>query len=147
MAIQNLDNVDSISPSTLFAVNQNGLDYNCTAAVVADFIEQNVTVNDGKVIQYASPIAGSTVAISGTNNSVWLVLTPISTVATLTILLPQVSGCVANQEILVNTTQTITALTVNLNGAVGGGVPTTLAANGFFTLRFEPVIQKWYRVG
>jgi len=147
MAIQNLDNVDSISPSTLFAVNQNGLDYNCTAAVVADFIEQNVTVNDGKVIQYSSPISGSTVAISGTNNSVWLVLTPISTVATLTILLPQGSGCVANQEILVNTTQTITALTVNLNGAVGGGVPTTLAANGFFTLRFEPVIQKWYRVG
>jgi hypothetical protein len=76
MAIQNLDNVDSISPSTLFAVNQNGLDYNCTAAVVADFIEQNVTVNDGKVIQYSSPISGSTVAISGTNNSVWLVLTP-----------------------------------------------------------------------
>ncbi len=147
MAIQNLDNVDSISNSTLFAVNQNGLDYNCTAAVVADFIEQNVTVNDGKVIQYASPIAGSTVAISGTNNSVWLVLTPISTVATLTILLPEVSGCVANREILVNTTQTITALTVNLNGAVGGGVPTTLAANGFFRLRFEPVIQKWYRVG
>jgi len=147
MAIQNLDNVDSISPSTLFAVNQNGLDYNCTAAVVADFIEQNVTVNDGKVIQYSSPISGSTVAISGTNNSVWLVLTPISTVASLTILLPEVSGCVANQEILVNTTQTITALTVNLNGAVGGGVPTTLAANGFFTLRFEPVIQKWYRVG
>lgn len=147
MAIQNLDNVDSISPSTLFAVNQNGLDYNCTAAVVADFIEQNVTVNDGKVIQYSSPISASTVAISGTNNSVWLVLTPISTVASLTIQLPEVSGCVANQEILVNTTQTITALTVNLNGAVGGGVPTTLAANGFFTLRFEPVIQKWYRVG
>lgn len=147
MAIQNLDNVDSISPSTLFAVNQNGLDYNCTAAVVADFIEQNVTVNDGKVIQYSSPISGSTVAISGTNNSVWLVLTPVGTLTTFTILLPQVSGCVANQEILVNTTQTITALTVNLNGAVGGGVPTTLAANGFFTLRFEPVIQKWYRVG
>lgn len=147
MAIQNLDNVDSISPSTLFAVNQNGLDYNCTAAVVADFIEQNVTVNDGKVIQYSSPISGSTVAISGTNNSVWLVLTPTSTLATLTIQLPEVSGCVANQEILVNTTQTITSLTVNLNGAVGGGVPTTLAANGFFTLRFEPVIQKWYRVG
>jgi hypothetical protein len=147
MAIQNLDNVDSISPSTLFAVNQNGLDYNCTAAVVADFIEQNVTVNDGKVIQYSSPISASTVAISGTNNSVWLVLTPISTVASLTIQLPQVSGCVANQEVLVNTTQTITSLTVNLNGAVGGGVPTTLAANGFFTLRFEPVIQKWYRVG
>jgi hypothetical protein len=147
MAIQNLDNVDSISPSTLFAVNQNGLDYNCTAAVVADFIEQNVTVNDGKVIQYSSPISASTVAISGTNNSVWLVLTPISTLASLTIQLPQVSGCVANQEVLVNTTQTITSLTVNLNGAVGGGVPTTLAANGFFTLRFEPVIQKWYRVG
>jgi len=147
MAIQNLDNVDSINNSTLFAVNQNGLDYNCTAAVVADFIQENTTLGDGKVIQYASPISASTVAISGTNNSVWLVLTPVSTLATLTILLPQVAGCVENQEILVNSTQTLTSLTVNLNGATGSGVPTSLSANGFFRLRFEPVLKNWYRVG
>jgi len=147
MAIQNLDNVDSINNSTLFAVNQNGLDFNCTAAVVAGFIQENTTLGDGKVIQYSSPISASTVAISGTNNSVWLVLTPVSTLATLTILLPQVSGCVANQEILVNSTATITSLTVNLNGAVGSNIPTSLASGGSFTLRFEPVLQKWYRVG
>jgi hypothetical protein len=147
MAIQNLDNVDSINNSTLFAVNQNGLDYNCTAAVVADFIQENTTLGDGKVIQYASPISASTVAISGTNNSVWLVLTPTGTLASLTILLPQVAGCVENQEILVNSTQTLTSLTVNLNGATGSGVPTSLSANGFFRLRFEPVLKNWYRVG
>jgi hypothetical protein len=147
MAIQNLDNVDSINNSTLFAVNQNGLDFNCTAAVVADFIQENTTLGDGKVIQYASPISASTVAISGTNNSVWLVLTPTGTLASLTILLPQVAGCVENQEILVNSTQTLTSLTVNLNGATGSGVPTSVSANGFFRLRFEPVLKKWYRVG
>lgn len=147
MAIQNLDNVDSINNSTLFAVNQNGLDYNCTSAVVADFIQENTTLGDGKVIQYAAPTNASTVAITGTGDSVWLVLTPVGTLSSLTILLPQVSGCVESQEVLVNSTATITSLTVSLNGASGGGIPTTLAANGFFTLRFEPVLQKWYRVG
>lgn len=147
MAIQNLDNVDSINNSTLFAVNQNGLDYNCTGAVLADFIQENTTLGDGKVIQYSSPISASTVAISGTNNSVWLVLTPTATLASLTILLPQVAGCVENQEILVNSTQTLTSLTVDLNGATGSGVPTSLSANGFFRLRFEPVLKNWYRVG
>lgn len=147
MAIQNLNNVSTLNDSTLFAVNQNGLDYNATGAALANFIQQNTTLGDGKVIQYASPVSASTVGITGSDSSVWLVLTPVSTLASLTILLPQVSGCVANQEILVNSTQTLTSLTVNLNGATGNGVPTSLAANGFFRLRFEPVIKNWYRVG
>jgi hypothetical protein len=51
------------------------------------------------------------------------------------------------QEILVNTTQAITALTINANGATIVGAPTTLAAGGFFRLRFDGVLDTWYRVG
>jgi hypothetical protein len=147
MAIQNLDNVDSISNSTLFAVNQNGLDYNCTGLAVANFIEQNISLNDNSVIQYAAPLTGSTVAVSGTGDSVWLVLTPASSLAALTVQLPLVDGCVANQELLVSTTQAVSSLTVSVNGGAGVGLPTSLSAGGFFRIRFEPVLKTWYRVG
>jgi hypothetical protein len=146
MAIQNLDNVDSISNSTLFAVNQNGLDYNCTGLAVANFIEQNISLNDNSVIQYSAPLTGSTVAVSGTGDSVWLVLTPASNIATLTVQLPLVDGCVANQEILILTTRTISSLTINLNGALGSGIPSGLVAGSALRLRFEPVLKTWYNV-
>jgi hypothetical protein len=47
----------------------------------------------------------------------------------------------------VNTTQAVTALTVAGNGATVNGAPTTLAANGFFRIRFDAVLDVWYRVG
>ena len=147
MAIERLQNYSPVSDSTLFAINQNGLDYNATGLEVANYIAENATVGDGKVIQYAAPTTGSTVAISGTTNSVWLVLTPAATIATLTITLPLASTCVGGQELLVNSTQTITTLTIGANGGAVVGAPATLAANGFFRLRFEPVLKTWYRVG
>jgi hypothetical protein len=147
MAIQNLDNIDSVNNSTLFAVNQNGLDYNCTGATVADFIQQNVTFTDSSVIQYAAPLTGSTVSVSGTDDNVWLVLTPAGALAALTILLPLATTCVANQELLVSSSQAVTTLTISLNSGAGVGLPTSLSAGGFFRLRFEPVLKTWYRVG
>lgn len=147
MAIQNLDNINSVNNSTLFAVNQNGLDYNCTGATVADFIQENVTFGDNKIIQYAAPLTGSTVAVTGTTSSVWLVLTPASTLAALTIQMPLASTCVENQELLVSTTQAVSSLTINVNGGAGVGLPTSLSAGGFFRIRFEPVLKTWYRVG
>lgn len=147
MAIERLQNYSPVSDSTLFAINQNGLDYNATGLQVANYIAENATVGDGKVIQYAAPTTNSTVAISGTSNSVWLVLTPAATIATLTITLPVASTCVGGQELLVNSTQTINTLTIGANGGAVVGAPSTLTANGFFRLRFEPVLKTWYRVG
>ena len=43
--------------------------------------------------------------------------------------------------------KTVTALTINLNGALGVGTPTTISSGGFFRLRFEPILKTWYRVG
>ncbi len=148
MAIENLNNLDTVNNSTLFAVNQNGLDYNATGATVAEFLQQNAT--SGSVsIQYAAPVAviGSSVSIATPNGmDTWLVLTPAGTFSTLTIILPQVATAISAQEIVVNSTQAVTTLTINGNGATVIGAPTSLAANGFFTLRFEPVLKVWYRI-
>jgi hypothetical protein len=51
------------------------------------------------------------------------------------------------QEVLVNCTQSVGTLTVLGNGANVIGAPTSLAANGFFLMKFEPILSNWYRVG
>jgi hypothetical protein len=51
-------------------------------------------------------------------------------------------------QLLVTTTQIITAFTLALNGAAAAfGAPTTLAANAFFTMRFYQATNSWYRIG
>lgn len=148
MSIERLSLIDTITASTNFAVNVNGQDYRALAGTVADYVQAAGATGDGKVIQYAGPTStGFTVNILDGDASVWLVLTPSGTLAAGTLVLPAVSNCIESQEILVASSQTVTALTINTNGAVIIGAPTTILSGGFFRLKFEPVLKTWYRVG
>ena len=98
--------------------------------------------------QYAAPSAtGFSVQVNDDSKSVWLILTPTAGFAAGTLVLPAVAKCVHDQQIVANCTQAVTTLTVSGNGATVTGAPTTLAANGFFRLRFDAVTDTWYRVG
>jgi len=102
------------------------------------------------VTQYAAPAAtGFTVLVAppDSGDSMFLLLTPNAGYAAGTITLPAAATCVDGQELLVTTTQLVTALTVGGNGSTVNGAPTTLAANAFFRLRFDGVFKAWYRVG
>ena len=148
MAIERLSLLDQITPSTVVAVNQDGIDYRANIGTVATYINQQGGSGDGKILQYSGPTAtGFTTTITDSSSSVWLVLTPNATLAAGTITLPNVANCVESQEILVSSSQTVTALTIGLNGALAVGAPTTITAGGFFRLRFEPILKTWYRVG
>jgi hypothetical protein len=148
MAIERLSLLDTITANTYFAVNVNNQDYRAAADTVAEYIQSQGAGGDGKIIQYSGPTStGFTTTITDSSASTWLVLTPNATMATGTIVLPSVANCIASQEILVSSSQTVTALTINLNGAIGVGTPTTISSGGFFRLRFEPVLKTWYRVG
>lgn len=89
------------------------------------------------------PTTGQTVT-PGADVREYLV-NPAGTLAALTITLPA-SPTMFEEEIIIVSTQTLTALTV---GAAGGntvaGAPTTLAANGFFRMRLFGTV--WRRVG
>jgi hypothetical protein len=77
----------------------------------------------------------------------WMILQPAGTLATGTITLPLNTGTPDGTQVLVTTTQIITAFTLALNGAAAAfGAPTTLAANAFFTMRFYQATNSWYRV-
>jgi len=147
-----LSQTDEITSGDLFAVfSANAANWRgAPSAVVLDWLNANLTFPNDFVSQYSGPSAtGFTVAITpATNKDVHLILTPLAGYAAGTITLPPVAGLRDGQRVLVNITQTLTALTIGLNGATAAiGAPTTLAANAFFTLKYDAVTTNWYRVG
>jgi len=148
--INQLSAVDAVVSSDQVPIysSTNGDARKASMSVIKDYVLSDATVADDKVTQYASPAAtGFTVTVNDSSDSVWLILTPLAGYAAGTITLPAVANCVDRQEVLVNTTQAVTTLTVSGNGATVIGAPTTLAANAYFRLRFDAVLDVWYRVG
>lgn len=148
--INQLSTTDSVSSGDLFPVfvTTDGDARKVSASNLRTFMLDGASVADDKITQYAAPSAtGFSVTITNASNSVWLILTPTGGFAAGTIILPAVASAVDKQELLVNSTQSVAALTINGNGATVTGAPTSLAANGFFRLRFDDVANVWYRVG
>ena len=114
-------------------------------SVLLAFIEANFASPDFDVT-ISSPIAGFNQQLATSTSSIWLILTPAGTLATGTVTLPPVADLFDGQEVLVTSSQVITALTVAGNGATVSGAPSALAANGFFRLRYNTLLTTWYCV-
>jgi len=149
--INQLSAVDAVVSSDQVPIYSSGQGdaRKASMSVIKSFVLSGATTSDDKVTQYAAPTATgfSVTILDSSGTSVWLILTPLAGYAAGTLVLPAVANCVDRQEILVNTTQAVTTLTINANGATVIGAPTTLAANAFFRLRFDDVLNVWYRVG
>jgi hypothetical protein len=126
-------------------------------SLLQSYMQSNLDFSsDGSfATQYSAPSAtGFNVTVTDgssdgvTQDNVHLILTPLAGYAAGTITLPPKANLVDKQQVLVNCTQIVTALTIALNGASGApGAPTTLAANAFFRLKYDAVTSNWYRVG
>ena len=151
MKINELNTVSSPSTSDLVRIysSANGSDlYNTSIGNLATIVKSQITTPATWVTKYAAPSAtGFSVPLSSDGTNQWLVLTPVAGYAAGTITLPAKTSAVAGQEILVNSSQAVTTLTVAGNGATVTGAPTTIAQNGFFRLKYEVVLGVWYRVG
>lgn len=148
--INQLNAADQLSGSDLLPLysQANGDARKISLTNLLNWMEdQQIATQDNKVTQYAAPLDASTTIVQDDQNSIWLILTPAGTLATATLKMPLVANAVDRQELLVNSTQAITTLTLDANGGTIIGGPTTLAANGFFRLRFDIVMKTWYRVG
>jgi hypothetical protein len=148
--INKLTAVDTVSASDQFPLYSaaDGDTRRCSGTTLVGFLQDNVTLVDDKITQYSAPSAtGFTATVSDVSDNIWLILTPVAGYAAGTIKLPASTTAVDRQEIMVNCTQSVTALTMNGNGATVTGAPTALSANAFFTLRFDAVTTTWYRVG
>lgn len=144
--INQQNQVTSVSGSDLIPLysNQYGVTAQMAVAQLTDYILALLGGSASLVTQYASPNAtGFSISLESLPN-VWLIITPLAGYAAGTLVLP--SSPVNLQQINVNSTQAVTTLTVNGNGNTVNGAPTTLAANAFFSLRYDGVNQSWYRV-
>ena len=140
MAIERLSLINEMDGSTYFAVSVNGQDYRIAPDAIVDYLNDALTFPGGLTTQYASPSAtGFSVTIADGNTH--LILTPVAGYAAGTIVLPTASD---GEEVLVNTTQAVTTLTIT---GTQIGSPTTLAANAFFRLKYDAIAATWYRVG
>lgn len=147
--ISQLSSTDELSLADLLPIWQQGNSdtRKVSLSVLAAFLQGQMSASGGLITQYAAPAAtGFSVTISPptAGASMWLLLTPNAGYAAGTIVMPSLP--VDGQEVVVNTTQAVTALTVNGNGSGVVGAPTTLAANAFFRLRYDGVLKNFYRI-
>ena len=106
---------------------------------------------------FASPTLATNVYTPGTGFNLavptpvaqqqWMLIQPAGTLATGTVTLPLNTQTPDGTEVLITTTQQITAFTLAINGATAAyGVPLTLAAEDFFRMRFVQATNSWYRI-
>lgn len=152
MAINHLSSAASLSLADFLAISSYslGVDAKLPISALVDFLRDALGEEGGEITQYAAPAAtGFSVLLAPTDpgRSVYLQLTPVAAYAAGTLVLPEVTTATDGQKISVNTTQAVTALTVDGSGASVNGAPTTLAQFAFFVLRFDGITKTWKRVG
>ena len=113
-------------------------------SLVLAYMQTNLTMPAASLAaQYAVPLTGATVVVGA--GDAWLIISPAGTLAALTVTLP--ASRTAGQEVLVVSSQIITALAVGGAGTTVIGAPTAMTANGFFRMKYDGVLNAWYRVG
>lgn len=152
--INKLSAADQLSPGDLLALwaTNNGDSRKASINLLTQYLQGALTFPAGGapefVTQYAAPnTAGFNINVQEGPRT-WLILTPSTTLASGTITLPPVASVVAGQEFLINTTQQITAITVDGNGAAAVfGTPAALGADAFLRYKYDNVLSAWYRIG
>lgn len=139
-----------VSPGDQFAVYSpnNGDARRLPVSSLLTFFQQN----------FASPTLAVNLFVPGTGFNIqvptpaaeqqWILLQPAGTLATGAITLPLNTLTPDGVEVLLTTTQQITAFTINLNGAsaVFGNGLATLSAGDQFRLRYYSPTNSWYRI-
>jgi hypothetical protein len=106
---------------------------------------------------FAAPTMATNLYTPGTGFSIavhspvaqqhWMVVQPAGTLARGSITLPLNTGTPDGMEVLITTTQQITAFTLAANGAANVyGAPSTLGAEDFFRMRFVQATNSWCRI-
>ena len=150
MAIDRLSSVSALTTADLIPLFSGaiGSDAKATLGLLVTWLQAQLTADTAFTHQYSAPSATGwavTVAPPADGGNVYLLLTPTAGFAAGTVTLP--AAAVHGQEVVAACTQAVTTLTVAGNGNTVNGAPTTLAANGFFRLRYDGVLDTWNRIG
>lgn len=131
------DNIPVYSPT-------NGDARRASLTSLIEFFEANFADPNYLTIINAPTNSGFNLQLGTQTESVFLIINPTGAFAAGTITLPPVASCFDGQEILVVSSQSIAALTVNGNGGTLLGTPSALGIGSFFTIRFNRLQSTWY---
>ena len=137
----------SSSDQIIFYSTINGSTRRASLATFLEWIESAWMSPAFQRVTASPTLAGFTLALPATANSLFVLLTPTGTMATGTIVLPAAATAADGQEIVLYTSQEVTALTFTLNGATAvGGAPTGIQAGASLTLRYDALSVAWYTI-
>lgn len=150
--IRQLSSIDAIGDGDAFPMYsaENDEARKVTPAVIAAKVQSLIEGEPDETV-YALTVVGTTFSTTiepatvGGNVYAQITLSGAFTAGTITLPGADVRG--NGQEVLVTCTQAVAALTINGSGAAVNGAPTTIAANGFFKLRYDNIANAWFRVG
>lgn len=145
--INQLPLVDTISPADQIPIYSasNGDARRTPVNLLTSFFQSlQPTVN--YATQVLIPASDFVVEIDTQNNfSLWLLIQPATTITNGTIRLPL--NPPDGQEVLITTTQQVTNVSFEPNGAISiYGAPAALAAEDATKFRFASLMNSWYRV-
>lgn len=151
MQINQLSRVSVLSTADLMVLFSQalGADAVATLGTLITFIQSQITDSAETVTQYFAPNATGwavTVSPPTPGENVYLQITPNAGYSSASITLPAQASCVDGQRVVISTTQAVTTLTVNGNGAVAvNGALAAFVTNGFMTLRYDGPSKSWFR--
>lgn len=148
--INQLSAVSKLQLGDLLAIfsTNNGDARKASLSVLLEFIQENLGTSLNYITQ-REVIAntGFNINVASNGQNIWLIMNLTGAFAAGAITLPPLAEAIDGQEVQVFSTRQVTTFTVNGNGAVDVlGEPSSLAAESFFTLRFDAGSNSWYRV-
>jgi len=149
--INKLTRTDSVSAGDVVPVyvQNQGDARGASMSVISAYVQAQLVVSGTDfVTQYALPPgSGFSVQVNNNSDNTHLILSPAAPFAAGTIVLPALANLIDGQQLIVNTTQSITALTINGNGASIIGTVTTMGINDSFMLKYDLASTTWYLIG
>lgn len=124
-----------------------------TVSQLLDFIAAQQPANQSTIsTQYATPgVNGFLVQIFQPivgGPDVHMIINPLTDYAAGTIQLPPFATAFDGQQVLITTTKSIAAVTIDLNGASAGfGLPSSLGANDSLIVAYDQPSASWYMLG
>jgi hypothetical protein len=124
----------------------NGDARKASISTLVEYFQTTFADPNYTVVINAPTNSGFNIALGASSQSIWLIMNPSGTFAAGSVTLPPVADCYDGQEIIMISTQTISALTINGNGGTLVGVPLSLGAGSSFTIRFNELQSTWYTI-
>ncbi len=114
-------------------------------SALVNFFRANFS-SPNPITQRIVPVDGQTITMTQDGIYAWLLMIPVGSLASLTIVLPSNLVAADGQEVIVTCTTIVTTLTVNGNGSAVNGAPGVLAADDAFTLKYNSLDVAWYKI-